>query len=294
MSELICTVCGKPREIGRRICRDCHLSLQRKRAQKRYAEQGNARYGTMHCIKCGKEIIKSHKNQRFCKLCAQSLGYSSAKNTYVYTFYGFMHRNVAEAVLGRELLSSEIIHHLDEDVQNNKPDNLAVMDSPTHSKLHYYLKIKHFELEQYGSMHWNTVVCSISKDYLRDIQASVVYLGECPNAYEAYSRVCEWVESTCTAKKEKAARIEERIKARSAILHCRKCGVKICNNTKTGMCKKCQSNTVRKVERPSYAQLLEDRKTLSFCAIGRKYGVTDNAIRKWIRYYEKTGAGGEI
>lgn len=42
----------------------------------------------------------------------------------------------------------------------------------------------------------------------------------------------------------------------------------------------------RKVSRPSYEQLLEDLKTMSYCAVGRKYGVSDNAIRKWLRWYE--------
>ncbi len=42
----------------------------------------------------------------------------------------------------------------------------------------------------------------------------------------------------------------------------------------------------RKVKRPSYAQLVEDLRSMSFLAVGRKYGVSDNAIRKWIRCYE--------
>ncbi|MFL5859427.1 MAG: HNH endonuclease signature motif containing protein [Solirubrobacteraceae bacterium] len=48
---------------------------------------------------------------------------------------------------------------------------------------------------------------------------------------------------------------------------------------------------LRKVERPSYEQLLEDVRTMSFLAIGRKYGVSDNAVRKWIRWYERGNAG---
>jgi uncharacterized protein YjcR len=31
---------------------------------------------------------------------------------------------------------------------------------------------------------------------------------------------------------------------------------------------------------------MEDVASMSFLAIGRKYGVSDNAIRKWIRWYE--------
>jgi Zn finger protein HypA/HybF involved in hydrogenase expression len=42
----------------------------------------------------------------------------------------------------------------------------------------------------------------------------------------------------------------------------------------------------RKVERPSYEQLLEDLAEMSVLAVGRKYGVSDNAVRKWLRWYE--------
>jgi hypothetical protein len=44
--------------------------------------------------------------------------------------------------------------------------------------------------------------------------------------------------------------------------------------------------TRRKVERPAYEQLMADVQSMSFMAIGRKYGVSDNAVRKWIRAYE--------
>ena len=42
----------------------------------------------------------------------------------------------------------------------------------------------------------------------------------------------------------------------------------------------------RKVERPSYEQLVTEVASMSCVAVGRKYGVSDNAIRKWIRWYE--------
>ena len=43
----------------------------------------------------------------------------------------------------------------------------------------------------------------------------------------------------------------------------------------------------RKVERPSYEQLLADLEASNFSAVGRKYGVSDNAVRKWLRWYER-------
>jgi hypothetical protein len=46
----------------------------------------------------------------------------------------------------------------------------------------------------------------------------------------------------------------------------------------------------RRVERPPYEQLLGEIEASSFAAVGRKYGVSDNAIRKWLRQYEREGA----
>ena len=49
----------------------------------------------------------------------------------------------------------------------------------------------------------------------------------------------------------------------------------------------------RKVERPPYDQLLQEIEQTNYSAVGRKYGVSDNAIRKWTKMYEKTlGIGG--
>ena len=41
----------------------------------------------------------------------------------------------------------------------------------------------------------------------------------------------------------------------------------------------------RTVERPPYAQLVAEIEASSFLAVGRRYGVSDNAIRKWLRAY---------
>ena len=42
----------------------------------------------------------------------------------------------------------------------------------------------------------------------------------------------------------------------------------------------------RKVRRPSFAILKRDIKQLGFSGTGRKYGVSDNAVRKWLKAYE--------
>lgn len=41
----------------------------------------------------------------------------------------------------------------------------------------------------------------------------------------------------------------------------------------------------RKVERPPFEQLVAEVRQTSWSAVGRKYGVSDNAVRKWVRQY---------
>jgi len=43
----------------------------------------------------------------------------------------------------------------------------------------------------------------------------------------------------------------------------------------------------RKVDRPSLKQLLQEVKELGYRGTGRKYEVSDNAVRKWIKGYKK-------
>jgi hypothetical protein len=46
----------------------------------------------------------------------------------------------------------------------------------------------------------------------------------------------------------------------------------------------------RVVERPPHEQLLTEIEELGYSGVGRKYGVSDNAIRKWVRQYERERA----
>jgi hypothetical protein len=42
----------------------------------------------------------------------------------------------------------------------------------------------------------------------------------------------------------------------------------------------------RKAKRPLRDQLLAEIEATSYLAVGRKYGVSDNAVRTWVRFYE--------
>jgi very-short-patch-repair endonuclease len=46
-------------------------------------------------------------------------------------------------------------------------------------------------------------------------------------------------------------------------------------------------NSQRKVNRPDYETLINEVNDLGFVKTGKKYGVSDNTIRKWVKFYEK-------
>jgi hypothetical protein len=43
----------------------------------------------------------------------------------------------------------------------------------------------------------------------------------------------------------------------------------------------------RKARRPSYERLIAEIEQSGYRAVGRRYGVSDNAVRKWVRFYER-------
>jgi hypothetical protein len=62
-----------------------------------------------------------------------------------------------------------------------------------------------------------------------------------------------------------------------------KCGGSKWKTSKS--CVDCSKKLQRKVERPSLEQILKDIKETNYVLTGKKYGVSDNTIRKWIRQY---------
>lgn len=61
-----------------------------------------------------------------------------------------------------------------------------------------------------------------------------------------------------------------------------KCGKII--QIRSKKCEKCHQKSLRKVkERPTYEELINSIESMGYCATGRKYGVSDNTIRKWVK-----------
>lgn len=90
--------------------------------------------------------------------------------------------------------------------------------------------------------------------------------------------------------------IKEEIIKEVIPLHCSSCGTQITDRGTTGLCLSCyeKSGLSRKVDRPDKETLLNDLLESNFSAVGRKYGVSDNAIRKWCLSYGLPSTAKEI
>jgi len=139
---------------------------------------------------------------------------------------------VAENNLGRPIRDSEIVHHLDGNRQNNRQDNLLIIERSQHTKLEQWLA-----------------------------------------AGAPSMKIEEW--------KRKNSGEPELVQP----LHCLICGTTLQAKQYNYCSPQCSRIGTRKVERPTKEVLAEDLKKLSILAIGRKYGVSDNAVRKWARQY---------
>lgn len=142
----------------------------------------------------------------------------------------YEHILVAESMLGRELMDSEVVHHLDLCRSNNDPSNLIVFKTMSdHTRFH------------------NTGVMEPTGD---------------------------------------GTYISPELEFRNGYDRCPICGGK--KTRRANACKSCQerSNQSRPSRKPPMDTLDELLKTHNKSEIGRMYGVSETAVRKWIKSYQ--------
>lgn len=165
---LFCKICGEVRQKGRKLCVSCNRK-RCSRYKERHYELRVAR-SLKVCPLCGEIKPFWRKKSEMCGSCYKD----SCKTGFVKNPYFFRgktskheHRCKVEDLLGKKLSSNEIVHHLDEDPQNNNLENLWVMSRRDHGRLHKFLRIQRVIWEK--SQNENSVNCW---DSLRVIQTT--------------------------------------------------------------------------------------------------------------------------
>jgi transposase-like protein len=166
-------------------------------------------------------------------------------------------------------------HHIDGNPKNHKLENLMIVCPNCHS-----------QTESYSGKGQKRKRKSIISDH--------IFIDALNNSYsitEALNKIGISSDSAINYKKA-----ESFLKKSTAILlikepvedkYCGVCGISIYNKSKSNMCNNCYKRSTRKIMRPPYEQLLSEIDDLGYCGTGKKYGVSDNAIRKWVKRYEK-------
>jgi len=185
MKNKQCKSCGSPNLIsGRRSCQSCEnqrvKNYCRSQKGKEVRRKPNAR-----CKACSKEFKAWRKEQVICPDCRKDSLKTWAKNPYIYENYSNQHRLIAEKVLGRKLSYNEVVHHVDENPQNNSLENLWVMSRYHHVKLHFFLRLQRVIYEKSLDKHsvncWDTLRVDQTTAWLETTGAKVQKLIELGN-----------------------------------------------------------------------------------------------------------------
>ena len=88
-----------------------------------------------------------------------------------------------------------------------------------------------------------------------------------------------------TKEAHAALHAEDRIKDVPPKPPCARCGAEVTTRQNIYCSYKCSRIGARVVERPSKAELKKLISTMPWTRIGTRYGVSDNAVRKWARGY---------
>lgn len=96
-----------------------------------------------------------------------------------------------------------------------------------------------------------------------------------------------WVCPNCNQQLETTGFKKMRVKNSQEIkkYYCKNCGNELATNSKTGLCFQCSNVSKRVCDRPNREELKKLIRALPFTQIAKKFGVTDNAVRKWCISY---------
>lgn len=150
------------------------------------------------------------------------------------------------------------LHHINGDRNDNRLENLQLLCPNCHAQTDGYRGKNKIRYEK--------------KEFVNDIELKKIYEKE--------------KEKRNSEKLEKAKKIKDSIRKPKEIRYCKNCGKELTSKQSHFCSQECAHEFVSK--RPPVNELIEKLSELNnnMVAIGKFYGVSDNAVRKWIKLYK--------
>ena len=174
--------------------------------------------------------------------------------------------------------------------------------------------IKEYKCEKCGCTHWNNEQLALQLHHIngndidnrlenlqilcpnchsqtdnfcgRNIKSSKTKIYYCKGCFKEIEKTPTGLCDECYNKLINGTINKENLKVLQKVRvygTCVDCGKQI--DVHSVRCNECANKLKRKVERPSKEKLSQLLQESNFSAIGRTYGVSDNAVRKWCKYY---------
>ena len=177
-AERTCIDCGKLGVSERRRCKECAKLYNAKRMREHVKKNGRYNYGVVACSVCGNDMILWRKDQLSHTWCRPS---KFRKNDSL-AQHGRYEGNKLLKSLGVEKPKGYVLHHLDQNPENNEVGNLILMPSASHASLHRYLDLhRSLWLKNQGSNLencWNTLRDHLTTAWLETASVNVIKIGD--------------------------------------------------------------------------------------------------------------------
>lgn len=187
--ERFCEKCGSILTTEGKICKELQKAKKREYAKQRYWNMLKLgykpkRYGETNCIIYGKTIIKNKKDQFLCYEC-----FLKTKHKTVDNYNSVKRTKDGRSTLGRQVvielglkLNDMVVHHLDENPNNNSYNNLLILNKSNHAKLHRFLEKNWSLLLKNNSSNlencWNSLIVQLTTTWLETMNVKVLKITE--------------------------------------------------------------------------------------------------------------------
>jgi len=206
------------------------------------------------CIECNNNITKKRENQKCIECNNEEILNNSNEN--------ILNNN-----------NEEILNNNNEEILNNNNEEILNSDKKEVNSNEKILNILNSNNEEILNSNNEEILNNNNEEILNNSNEKILNNSN------------EEIKKEVNKKEIKKKEVKKKEIKKKEVKKCIDCRKEITKKAKR--CPACDKIKQRTCERPPLEILLEEVKKLGYVGTGKKYSVTDNSIRKWIKNYKK-------